>query len=217
MTRDQFITTLKQRLYNNTDPDLDAIILSEMDFCQQNYLEGAEFWPWFLLTETNTAFTSALERRVLLPSDFLAEWEDGTLWRYDENSSDDKWIELKKTDFDAGLARYPGDDAPVRYALDSSYFYLFPRPNDVYTLKMKYYRKDTLPSALALGTDTNLWLTHASDWLMGEVGTIVATFHLGIPALEKPFQQQVARGRNRLLTLNIAREEQNSHRTLGED
>lgn len=215
MTKNQFINRLKQRLANNTDTDLDFIIEQEMDHVQENILEGADFWPWFLLSETVDANTTALERRVAVPSDFLTEWEDGTLWRYDESSSDDKWVELKKDDYDANLARYPGDGAPVKYSQDSNYLYLFPRPAIVYPLKMKYYKRQILPSNLQ-NSETNPWLTYAADWFMGEVGVIIAGFHLDMPQYEQRFAGHANRARERLYNLNVAKEEQNNQRSMGD-
>jgi hypothetical protein len=215
MTRAQFITLLKQRLYNNTDSALDAIIVSEMDLVQSTALEGAEFYPWFLLSEFVTSYTTAGERRMALPSDFLAEWEDGTLWIYDESSSDDKWIELWKDDYDALLARYPGEGKPVAYAQDNGYFYLFPQPDAIHTLKMRYYQKQTLPSDLADG-ETNLWLTQASDWFLTETGYTISAFHLDLRDLEVKFDKARAESKRRLYVKHVALEEQNIHRTMGD-
>lgn len=215
MTKTEFITLLKQRLLNNNDTALNEIIVSEMDHVQSTILEGAEFWPWFLLSETVNSNTTALERRVAVPEDFLAEWEDGTLWRYDETDSDDKWIELKKDDYDANLARYPGDGSPKKYAQDDSYFYLFPRPDAVYQLRMKYYAKQILPSVLT-SSETNAWLTYASDWFLAEVGAIIASLHLDMEKQAMKFDAMAAKAKRRLYVLNTAREEQNNSRHMGD-
>lgn len=214
MNKQNFITLLKYRLANSTDSDLDAKIVLEMDLVQTDLLEKADFKPWFLLSENTTKYTEVGERRLPVPSNFLGEWEDGTLWRYDDSNSDDSWYDLSKEDYDYLFERYPGSGAPKYYALDGDYFFLFEQPDAEYLMRIKYYKTQTLPSALADSAE-NGWLSNASEWFMNEVGYRMATFHVPMPAIAAVFEKEAARAKTILYHKHIAREEERMHQNLG--
>src|SRR3990172_13346945 len=153
MIRDAFITLLKQRCRREADATLDARIVSEMLFIQEQILEGGLTLPWFLLSENLTAFTEIGEERIQIPinvdgvvgKDFLREHEEGTLWYYDVTR--DEWIELVKEDYDSLIATYTnGTGTPKYYALDGDYFRLKPTPDAVLQLRIKCYLREPVLS-----------------------------------------------------------------------
>ena len=152
---------------------------------------GGSFLPWFLRTEITTITTTIGEERIDLPSDFLREYEEDALYWFnpaaDPSVMQNRWIPLFKNDIQYNRERWgnmwalppasPSDSqaanewfewGPKAYSLDGNYFRIFPIPQQVYTLKMIYYARDT---PLDPNTDTeNKWLKNASGVLMGEAG-----------------------------------------------
>jgi hypothetical protein len=140
---------------------------------QENYERGPVY-PWFLLSENSFTQTSDTDRRVQLPSDFIAEYEEGALF-YDSQEDDESWEQLYKYDYDYLVKKY-GTVAvgePQTYSFDGKYFNIFPKPDALYKLWMKYYQHDISISSLS-GSDTNLWLTNAPDCIIGRAGGILA-------------------------------------------
>jgi len=169
MDRGTAIQEIAYRLGNRTD--LNARILSVMDQVQADILEKDTFLPWFLLSEDKYITTTSGEERVPLPTGFLREYEGGTLWYYD-STADVPWTPLIK-DEHQDLRSALGDTidspgAPAYYALTGSYFRLAPVPDAAYTLYIKAWIADTLPSALLNDTTSNLWLTNAPQRLITE-------------------------------------------------
>lgn len=211
MTFDEAVTLLNYRLGNRTD--LATRIALEMQHVQTFLLEGtASFLPWFLETEIATSTAAEGEERVMLPEDFLAESEDQALWLYDENSSDEIWVELKKNDYDLLRVKYQAAGRPAQYALVGDYFLIAPTPDTDYTIKMRYYAKD---AALATGEE-NKWLKHAADLLIAETGRIMSG-HMMNPVLEAKFEKEATIARERLFRKHEARRHANRTYSMGED
>jgi len=219
MLRDAAVDIIMKRLGNNTDTSLRDDIINEMAFVQETILEGGEFKPWFMLSEVSSVNGSASEERLALPSDFLMEYEQGALYRYD-TSADNPWVELVKDDIDRLRALYSEtEDKPLYYALAGDYFLLKPTPDAVYTYKMRYYKTQT-SLAGTYGDAANVenaWLKHASDWFIGEVGAIIASQYLQSEVLAQRFMEQAAKGKLRVRTQHYAREEANWTRAMGDD
>lgn len=172
MDVDAAVAMVKQRLGNRSDAP-DAQILLELVLAQAVFEEGiltpqqGIFLPWFLITEFSSISTTIGEERVPIPSDFLQEVEQGQLYVYD-SAEDDAWIELEKADDDTMRANPDLVEAtgkPEAYSLTNGYFRLLPVPDAVYTLKMMYYKQDTVP--VAAGPE-NLWLKHAPDLMVAQ-------------------------------------------------
>jgi hypothetical protein len=129
--------------------------------------------PWFLLSELAEAETTALEERLPVPLNFLLEYDEGTLYRFDDTinpASGDPWIELPKGFHEGLKERYQSTGAPVAYALVGKYFTLHPTPDAVYKMRMRYYKTDVpLGEAVA-----NEWSTYAPNVLMNLAGSHVA-------------------------------------------
>ena len=210
MLRDDLITLLGQRLGNRTD--LDSRMQSELLMLQSVTLEetGA-FTPWFLETEIATQACTAGDERLPLPTDFLAEMEEQSLWLYDVNTSP-YMLEMQKDSYDVMVQRFPIAGKPRRYALTASYFLLKPTPDIVYTFKMRYYARDT-----ALTTNIeNKWLLHAPDLVLAELGAVMAK-HIQNPAMEASFRADAQAARSRLYVKHEARAHNGRTYSMGED
>lgn len=151
--------------------DLDTEIISMLGVAQEHFEKGPNY-PWFLLSEESLVVTSPGERRIPLPDDFIAEYEEGALY-YAPTDLD--YIEMTKEDNDYLTAFYGSrtEGEPEAYSQDGLYFRVYPLPDALYTLKALYYKKDVKVSSLST-TSTNLWLTHASDTIIGWAGVKLA-------------------------------------------
>lgn len=219
MTRDEFITLLKQRCRREADTTLDARIISEMQYVQKYILEGGVTLPWFLLSDNVSLATVIDEERVAVPvnvdavtgKDFLREHEESALWYYDTVGA--KWVELLKDDYDVLLAKYPsGTGTPVYYALDGDYFRLKPTPDAVLTLRIRCY----LRASLLTTNIENSWLKWAGDLMMAEVGVRIAADHLRDTALAQSFASQITTARTRLFIIDEARKHANRDYEMGD-
>lgn len=211
MILSEALTILKFRLGSRTDADLDTIIPVEMTQAQFE-LENSGEPPWFLLTDDVDLATVANQRYVNPPADFLLESDDNKIWYIDSSGGQNK---LDKGEFDASLEYWGADTgAPAGYALLGTRFELFPLPDAVYTLRLKYYAADTTPSTLAVGA-TNLWLTHAPDLLLARTGRRMATY-LRDSELVKVFSGEEMVAQNRIMVLSAARIEVNRSRSKGD-
>jgi len=162
MLRDDIVTLISNRF--NFRDDLDTKIVTELKNAQIELEEElVTDLPWFLLSEVANIDGTASEERIPLPSDFLQENEDGTLWRYDAAAADgDPWKELRKGYHDALKAEYTGTGAPIRYALLGKYFRIYPTPDISYNFRMLYYKRDSILES----NIENEWLKYA-PWLIG--------------------------------------------------
>jgi len=205
------LTLLKFRLGSRTDADLDVLIPLEMDQTQFELERGGEP-PWFLLSSETTLTTVAATREVAVPADFLLEADDDSLRYIDANGG---VTELEKGEYDASIL-YWGDTqgAPAGYTLTGQEFQIFPLPDAAYTLKLRYFAQDTLPSTMAVGA-TNLWLTWAPDLLMARTGRRLASY-LRDTELLAVFAQEEILAQTRLRNETIAREETNRSRSRGD-
>jgi len=208
MLRSTAIASIARRLGNRTN--LDSAILTELQATQVTLEEDHAIRPWFLLTEIASATTTASEERVQLPTDFIGEYEYGTLYVYD-SSAEDPWIELAKDDYDDLVAYHKGATGqPQSYALTGNYFRLFPTPDAAYTLKMLYYKKDT-----TLDSDIeNQWLKYAPELLISETGKRMAAY-IQNKISYAMFEAEAERALKRLLVQNTSREVTNSELDMG--
>jgi len=214
MTKQEALDLIKLRLGSRADTDLDALVLAELNSSQIE-LEGTEPLLWFCLTENAMHDTVAGEARIPVPTDFVTETDEMAL----EISSDGGVTfpdELTKGSYDAIRAKY-GDTTgiPEAYALVGQNFILGPVPDDVYVVRMKYQGRDTAMSSLAL-SETNEWLTQASDYVVNHAGVAVATWIKDGDAAQA-FGARFMAAKTRLTTLATSREEANRDRQMGDD
>lgn len=177
MLRDAAVTRIQRIIGFRSDRSLEII-----DALQdaQVVLERSATLPWFLLTEVSSIATVNGEERVPYPTDFLREWEDDAIWYFNgaAPADEDKWTELAKDDLDELRNNLPGEGAPEAYATDGLYVRVFPTPDDVYTLKQIYYKKDQV-----LSSDIeNLWLENFPFLMIGKAGSLLPPAFVGLEA-----------------------------------
>lgn len=211
MLRDDAVNRIKRRLLNRTGSGLDTSIVESLQDAQER-LEQEEMLPWFLISEVSSILTTSNEERIPLPSDFLREIDEDSLWYYDASATneDDQWTALAKDDTEALRKAYPGSGSPKGYSLIGDYFRIFPTPDAAYTLRMIYYEKAT---ALTANIE-NDWLKHAAWWLIGEAGADIA-LSIGMSEAAQRFTEQAATSKRRVIIDTIAREESSRSRVKG--
>lgn len=157
MTRDEAVAWVQFQLGKRTD--LVTECRNALNAAQEE-LERQDFLPWFLRTEYATKASAPNEERVKVPSDFIREWEEGGLYRVEDDGT---MTSIEKDTLSILRAQFKGTTAgpPTWYALDNEYFRLFPTPDAAYTLKMIYYAHDDV-----LTTNVeNRWLKNA-PWMV---------------------------------------------------
>lgn len=219
MTRDEAIKLILQRAgRRENDQFLQEVAVLEMKIVQETTLEQADFKPWFLLSEFMRARTGANEPRMPLPTNFLEEHEEGLLWVLPIGAT--KYVPLRGDTIDTLEERYNDkiSGQPEAYGVAKNYFILFPSPDAEYPLKMRCYLKEpTFSEPYGSGDQTNAWLTHAADWLVGEVGKKIASFYLKDEATAQKFAEEGQAAKQRLYVQHVAREEMNRQRSAGDD
>lgn len=221
MLRDAAVDLIMKRLGSRTDLSLRNDIINEMVYVQENVLEGGPFYPFFLVSEISNADTTPTDERVQLPADFLHEWEDGALYYFDPDATTNSWIALIRDDWDVIKATYTSNTPGLmtHYDIVGNYFLLTPTPDAAYTLKFRYYAAaESLAGVYGDAANVeNVWLAKASDWLMGEVGAIIASQYLVSQKLQQMFVAQAVRGQKRVSQLDVSMSESNKRRTMGDD
>lgn len=208
---------LMSRLGNRMEAGLRATCLSEMKLFQRTKLEKGPTLPWFILSETASSNTTAGERRLALPDDFLREDDESRVYLI---TAAGKKIELEKGEYaeltameDSSENEAESEGQPTHYALKGNYFHLFPTPDQVYTVQFRYYAKQDDPTDTT--SSENAWFEHAPDLIIAEVGVVVAGQH--IQDIEKValFQTQANEARARMFVEATAREEAGRSRRMG--
>ena len=223
MLRDTAVDIIMQRLGNRKDTDLRDDIINEMVFVQESILEGGPFYPWFLVTEESYIDTTPGDERVAVPSDFLHEWEDSVLYRFDATATgaQNPWIPLERDDWDTIRQELTTVDGgvPTKYDISGDYFMLADTPDDAYSVRMRYFAADE-SLAGTYGDAANIenkWLKHAPDWFIGEVGLIIGNQYLQSDVMDKVFGLQLQRGRKRVYDKDVSMAESNKMRSMGDD
>lgn len=157
MTRDEAVGWVQFQLGSRSD--LVTRTQSALIAAQEE-LERQDFLPWFLRVELPVTLSEPNDARILLPENFIREWEDSALYIL---KTDGKLAELEKQPLDdlTGFYRNSAPGFPVAYALDNQYFRLFPTPDAQYNLRMFYYGHD---DALTSNIE-NKWLRYA-PWML---------------------------------------------------
>lgn len=210
MTRNEAVALVKQVL--GFMANRDSTIISNMQF-QQTQLELSPTKPWFLLSEIEDLTTVDGQTYVSTPLDFLDEYDEGGMWYYDSTAAAGyEWVEMKKDDYDVLKRNYRGAEAgpPEAYALVGSEFQLFPTPDDAYTLKYLYYKKDeTLESNIE-----NQWLKFVPGLLIGKAGAMLAASLRDMEAI-KIFDKMTQEAMLLLENQNEARKYRNFEMQIG--
>lgn len=213
MLRDTALTLLEGRLGNRTN--MRATIILEMQQAQSTVLErNGIFYPWFLETETLTTIgtTTVDVEELALPSDWLGEIEEQSMWIFD-SGADVPFVELKKGAYDVALQRFTTTDQPQRYSLNKNNILFKPTPDKGYIIKTRYFATDQV-----LSSDIeNDWLKYASDWLIAETGIIIARDHIQNDQMAQRFIQAATRARDRVFIENESRQHTGRVYSMGED
>jgi len=209
MLRDVAVDMLMKRLGNSKDLTLRQDIINEMVQAQETVLEGDVFHPWFLVSEESSSSTAVADERVVLPLDFLAQWQFGGLFRFDA-ALDDPYIEMTQADWEDIKEILNFADKPTHYDVAGPYLLMRPIADAIYPLRFWYIAKG-ISLAGAYGDPTNIeniWLKWASDWLIGETGSVIAEQYLQMTETRvATFRTQAIRGRERLRLKNVEMEE----------
>lgn len=177
MTRDEARELIAAKLGFRTD--LNTTIDLELQLVQSETLEtDHEFKPWFLFTDyQDAAFKTAVNvDYVTLPTDFLLQIEDHFLYFQEPEATglEFPWTPIRANLLNQIMAQIDMDGVPSFCSIQGSRLYIRPTPQEVYTLRLFYYRKD----APLTGNITNLWLTHAPSWLINATAAKIASEYL---------------------------------------
>ena len=222
MTGQQAINLLMLRLGKRTDVNLRATILLEMVLAQETELEAKGTKPWFLQVDSTTELaTTAGQETVdlsVLARPYLGVSEEwGGFW-YDTGSTDEasKWRKIGRKAFGMLQVQAENGYSPDtwKYDLVNGKLYIRPIPDEVVAVRAMYYGKDTAP---ADDTNTNLWLTHAPDLLIGETGLAVATHHTRDYDAIQLFTVTRDKARARMIAENAMYEMNDMQLTMGDD
>jgi hypothetical protein len=126
----------------------------------------------------------------------------------------DPWVPLTQDEFSIIKGKRPGAAPPTYYSLMGGHIYLRPIPDAAYTLRLLYYGADNVLDTL---DSTNLWLVHAADWFVAEVGFIIASQYMSMPESAKVFEMDRREARARVMNDTIARREAGWQRAMGDD
>lgn len=214
MTGQDALTLLMSRLGDRTRPELRAICLLEMRLAQETVLEGAPFLPWFLITEEATTLTTANERRIVMPTDFIRQVDEEKPLYYRDSEGVDHEMEKKAYDELVSWYGSAATGVPEAYSLRGNYFLLFPKPSAVYTLVLPGYYAHQPP--ISDTVDENQWLKWAADLVMAHAGVQVGEKHIQLEADKVAgFKQDIVIATDRLSRMETAREEAGRHRRMG--
>lgn len=206
LTYNELVNYLVVRLGNRSS--LRSRIENELQFTKDYVVErDPHINPWFLLTEGFISVpTVADQNYVDLPVDFKAEYQEGFLYLDDEvtplsrDSVDILTARLRQGETD-GTGSISSGDNPSRYSIVGNRLHLFPTPNSVKNLKLKYYAT----TGRLRDEPDNKWLSEGADWLMNEAGARVAQDIQNIDQW-KILQANAIRGRHRIMAETLERE-----------
>lgn len=210
MLRDAAVSLIGQGLGFRTDRS--AEIITQLQF-EQTQLEAGPTKPWFLVSAETSMVTVAGDQKVSIPSGFLQEVEQAVV-KYvpDDSTGPADEVDLTKDDFDENRKNFKDTDSgkPKAFSLMGLYFWIFPVPAAVYTLKTIFYSQDTVLSSNV----ENGWLKYVPKLLMGKAGFGIAEDLRDSHAMDK-FSKWIAEGTTLLYSQNEAREHANRTYQMG--
>lgn len=169
MTNAQLYDLILQKCRRSGDLTLRAVIASELRG-MLNSLEHSPFHPWFLERTSSGLVTVAGTETVAMPSDFLLLVEDTKVWAIHSDGSRTKLTRAYHEDLEESAVDTPTDVAvdparPTHFDYFADQLFLFPIPDDVYTIRMKYYATTTPPPDNATEV-SNPWVLKAEDFFV---------------------------------------------------
>lgn len=168
MLREEAVSFIQQQLGHRSG--LSSVIITNLQLAQ-TYLEASPYREsWFLLSDFADLATTAGNRSVALPVDFNVEREEDALQYVPTDGTDE--VELAKDDYDSWQKYYTSTvtGPPEAYSLDGSNFSIWPKPDAVYALRFRYFKKDAVLST----NIENGWLKNAPLVLIGQAGIFTA-------------------------------------------
>jgi hypothetical protein len=135
--------------------NLDDELYAEMDLAQTE-LESLGTLPWFSVTSVSDTL-AADTRTIVLPSDFIREWDQADLKLL--NAAGNTQITLEKKTFeelDAKRALTANND-PEFYTIIGDNIHIYPKADAAWTYTLYYHKKDTSILTLSSGAENN-WL-----------------------------------------------------------
>jgi len=147
---DKLIDKVKNNVGRSDDSTMDDYAIEWINEAQKKVCNKANFW--FLHTTTTIAFTSG-DNVEDLPSDFkddalvFLEVTTGSTTDWEELDYAE-WIDIRR-DYDATTT-----GQPQHYIIEGDELYLYPIPNDSYTVRLDYYKY--LADLAASGSSNNL-------------------------------------------------------------
>jgi hypothetical protein len=208
MIKSKMVTLLKQRLGNREDLDIEQRIDDELDMAQYELEHFGDFTPWFLLSSQQTVALTAGIQAVSIPTDMIAEWEEGVLFY--------EGTPLTKYDFAELEGKYYESEngPPEAYSLVDDTFIVFPVPDDAYMLRYRYYARDTEPSNVG-DDEENKWMKHAANWLLAKAGVGLSSYIKDEQALAL-FSADLQRAEVAVYKSHIRRVEESVERNMGD-
>lgn len=177
----------------------------------QRDLEKGKTLPKFLLLEDQELTLLTGENTVDLPEDFLRVDDDNGIYYIGPDSHLRRYLVQFKYYRDAVESiqsqQRPDQpvvstDAPWAYIIRGSTIDFITSADTDYDLVWNYYRKDELLTS----NIENLWLTHASEWLIGEAGLRMAMDKRDKGAVEL-FTAMMQKGRMAVFAEDLAAED----------
>lgn len=225
MMTSEALTRLRRGLGYLEDGERDQELLDELNDTQQTLQRGIPsplgdsntFLPWFLMTEYAAANTTPGEERVLLPTDYVGEYENCKPYIFDSTlDPEDQWKELQKDDIDFLKRNVPDDTtstaSPSFYSYSGNYIRFRPAPQAVFVVKWIYGASDTI---LTASPDiTNKWLTHCPHLLISATGISMAA-KMRDASAQKTFSERFGTERNILYSDTLRRTTTNDRPVMG--
>lgn len=186
----------------------------------QRDLEKGKTLPRFLLLEDQTLTLLAGQHTVALPSGFLRPDDDNTLYYVADDSHLQHYLRPYRSYRDAVVAVQSSQrpdqpaqttDVPSVYVIRKSTIDFITLADREYELTWNYYKAaDVLDQNIE-----NLWLRHASEWLIGEAGMRMAADKRDGNAVAV-FEKIMQKGRMAVFAEDIAAEESVGPIAMGE-
>ncbi len=170
MLRDAAVDIIKRGLgflQGKTHDEAIAAALQEAQAAR----EGGRSLPWFLLQEDETLALTADTPSYNLPSGFIREDVDYNPVLVISEEGTELPIDPLPYDEAFRLYEQAAEGAPEVYSIRKDQVWLFPTPDEAFTLQWSYFKADTLLQSNV----ENQWLIHAPYVLIADAGLRVAT------------------------------------------
>lgn len=170
VTQASIVKAVRYSLGFNTALE-EEYITDTLDRVQSRYENGQDDMqpPWFNLVVDAEITTTAGQRQVALPADFITFDDD---WPLVIMTADDITKPLIRSS-QANLVKYSDlTGFPERYEYSAGYLYCTPKPDDAYTIKVTYYKRSELLSE----SDTSPWYNNFMDLLVEETAHQIAKY-----------------------------------------